>query len=102
VLSEEKGYPIAALCELVQLNRSSYYKWLRRDQSEQEQRDKELIDCMCILHQESNGIFGYRRMQLNLERRFELRCNKKQIYRVMRAIGMQSVIRKMANRCDGI
>ncbi|HWP50132.1 MAG TPA: IS3 family transposase, partial [Clostridia bacterium] len=59
---------------------------------------KELIDSMCILYQESNGIFGYRRMQLNLKRRFNLHYNKKRVYRIMKVIGMKSVIRrKMPN-----
>lgn len=53
-----------------------------------------MIDSICTLYQESNGIFGYRRMQLNLKRRFHLHCNKKRVYRVMRAIGMKSVIRR--------
>jgi transposase InsO family protein len=93
-LCAEKGYPIATLCDTLNLNRSSYYKWLRRGQSGQEGKDKELIDRICILYQESNGIFGYRRMQLNLKRRFHIHCNKKRIYRIMRAIGMKSVIRR--------
>ena len=93
-LNEDKNYPINTLCATLNLNRSSYYKWLRRDQSEQEAKDKELIDHMCLLYQESNGIYGYRRMQLNLKRRFSLHCNKKRVYRVMRAIGMKSVIRR--------
>jgi putative transposase len=93
-LHEEKSYPVSALCVILHLNRSSYYKWLRRDQSGQEAKDKELIDRMCILYQESNGIFGYRRMQLNLRRRFGMLCNKKRVYRVMKAIAMKSVIRR--------
>jgi len=93
-LNKEKKYPIAILCDILELNRSSYYKWLRRDPSKQEAKDKELIDRLCQLYQESNGIFGYRRMQLNLRRRFALNCNKKRVYRVMRAIKMKSVIRR--------
>ena len=93
-LNEEKGYPIITLCDILALNRSSYYKWLRRDGRAQEAKDKELIERICVLYQESNGIFGYRRMQLNLKRRFQIHCNKKRIYRIMRAIGMQSVIRR--------
>jgi len=93
-LNEEKNYPIITLCEILELNRSSYYKWLKRDGSAQEAKDAELIKYMCELYQKSNGIFGYRRMQLNLKRRFGLHCNKKRVYRVMRAIGMKSVIRK--------
>ena len=93
-LHEEKRYPIRALCAILKLNRSSYYKWLHRTGSEQAAKDTELIDYMCVLYQESNGIFGYRRMQLNLERRFHLRCNKKRVYRVMKALRMKSVIRR--------
>jgi len=93
-LHEEKRYPISVLCDILSLNRSSYYKWLRRDPSEQEAIDAELINHICTLYQESNGVFGYRRMQLNLLRRFGLRCNHKRIYRVMRAIGLKSVIRR--------
>jgi len=33
-------------------------------------------------------------MQMNLKRRFGLLCNKKRVYRVMRAINMKSVIRR--------
>ena len=93
-LNEEKHYPISTLCDILSLNRSSYYKWLHRDQSAQEAKDAELIDKICTLYQESNGIFGYRRMQLNLERRFSMHCNHKRVYRVMRAIGLKSVIRR--------
>lgn len=93
-LNKETGHPVTILCDALKLNRSSYYKWLRRDTSAQNAKDKELIDCMCVLYQESNGIFGYRRMQLHLKRRFYLNCNKKRILRVMRAIGMKSVIRR--------
>jgi len=93
-LYEEKSYPVAPLCEILSLNRSSYYKWLKRDQSEQEAKDCELIKHICQLYRESNGIFGYRRIQMNLIRRFNLYCNKKRVYRVMRAIGLKSVIRR--------
>jgi len=93
-LNKEKRYPITILCDILSLNRSSYYKWLRRDGSAREAKDAELIKYMCILYQDSNGIFGYRRMQLNMRRRFHLHYNKKRVYRVMQAIGMKSVIRR--------
>lgn len=93
-LNKEKQYSVIALCKILNLNRSSYYKWLHRDQSIQEAKDAELIEHICFLYQESNGIFGYRRMQLNLKRRFGLHCNLKRVHRVMRAIGLKSVIRR--------
>ena len=93
-LHAEKGYPVSILCDIIGLNRSSYYKWLRRDASEQDAKDAQLIEYIYMLYQEANGIFGYRRMQLNLKRRFGLLCNRKRVRRVMRAIGLQSVIRR--------
>lgn len=93
-LHQEKGYPLQKLCEILQLNRSSYYKWLKRDQHEQKEKDQALIQKVCALQQEYNGILGYRRMQLYLFRRFGMSCNRKRVYRVMHAIGMKAVIRK--------
>ncbi|WP_369680707.1 IS3 family transposase [Bittarella massiliensis (ex Durand et al. 2017)] len=97
-LNREKGYPIAALCRIIGLNRSSYYKWINRDPGAQQEADKQLIHCLQVLHEESRGIYGYRRMQINLQRRFNILCNKKRIRRVMAAIGMKSVIRKKRPR----
>lgn len=94
VLHNSNGYPVSTLCDILVLNRSSYYKWLHRDTREQEAKDGELIRCLCVLNTEFNGILGYRRMQMNLNRRFGLYCNLKRVYRVMSAIGMKSVIRR--------
>lgn len=93
-LHEKKKYPITTLCDILGLNRSSYYKWLSRDADAQEAKDSVLIERICILHEESNRIFGYRRMQMNLKRRFGQVVNKKRVYRVMKAMGMESVIRR--------
>lgn len=93
-LHDEKKYPLTVLCEIICLNRSSYYKWLHRDQSQQEGKDAELIRYLGVLYEESDGKYGYRSMRMYIERRFGLHCNKKRIYRLMRAIGMKSVIRR--------
>jgi len=93
-LHEKKEYPITTLCNILKLNRSSYYKWRSRDVGEQEAKDAKLVEHICTLYHEFNGIFGYRRMKLNLQRRFGMSVNKKRVYRVMRAIGLRSVIRR--------
>ena len=94
MLHHEKKYPISELCRILKLNRSSYYKWLHRDVSKQERSDRTLINSLQMLYQESRGTFGYRRMQLNLKRRFGLCCNLKRVYRGMCAIEMRAVIRR--------
>ena len=93
-LHREKGYPVVGLCGIIGLNRSSYYKWLHRDVSEQEKADEELIRKIQESYEGPNKTFGHRRMQLHLGREFGIHCNKKRVYRVMSAIGMRSVIRR--------
>ena len=61
---------------------------------EQEAKDADLIEKINIIYLDSNGTYGYRRIQLNLRRRFGLHCNKKRVYRVMRIIGLSSIIRR--------
>jgi transposase InsO family protein len=49
---------------------------------------------MKALHQKVDGIYGYRRMTLNINRKFGKNFNHKRIYRLMRVVGIQSVIRR--------
>lgn len=49
---------------------------------------------MKTLHEKVDGIFGYRRMTMNMSRKFKQCFNYKRIYRLMRISGLQSVIRR--------
>jgi transposase InsO family protein len=93
-LNAEYGYSISELCAAIDLNRSSYYKWLCREEPEYERSDAELAIQIATLYTESNGILGYRRMQLYLWRKYNLLVNKKRVYRVMSVLGLKSIIRR--------
>jgi putative transposase len=49
---------------------------------------------MKALHEEVDGIYGYRRMTLNMNRKFDQNFNHKRIYRLMKISRIQSVIRR--------
>lgn len=49
---------------------------------------------MKALHEEVDGIYGYRRMKLNMDRKFNQNFNHKRIYRLMKISRIQSVIRR--------
>lgn len=53
---------------------------------------------MITLYEEVDGIYGYRRMTMNLNRKLNKTFNPKRIYRLMRITGLQSVIRKKKKR----
>ena len=50
------------------------------------------------LYEEVNGIYGYRRIAMNLNRRLAGRFNLKRVYRLMKLSGLQSVIRRKKKR----
>lgn len=93
-LHEQKGYPIARMCSLLDLNRSSFYKWLRREKSARQRENEELLHKLGCLYAEFNGIYGYRRLADELNARSETRYNYKRIYRLTRLVGLKSVIRR--------
>ncbi len=53
---------------------------------------------MKIIHEKVEGIYGYRRMKLNINRKFGKCYNHKRIYRLMKIAGIQSVIRRKKTR----
>lgn len=80
------------------VSRPAYYKWKNRAESVLEAENKHLISEMIMLYEEVNGIYGYRRLTMNLNRRLNKTFNHKRIYRLMRITGLQSVIRKKKKR----
>jgi len=82
------------LCEIAGVSRAAYYKWVKRKPSTREMENEEIIKEMKIIHQNVQGIYGYRRMQLNINRKFGKHFNHKRIYRLMNIAGIQAVIRR--------
>ncbi|MBP1916370.1 transposase InsO family protein [Lederbergia galactosidilyticus] len=85
---------ILLLCEIADISRSAYYKWLNRTPSVRELQNEAIIKEIKALHAEVDGIYGYRRMTLNMNRKFDRNFNHKRIYRLMKVFGIQFVIRK--------
>ncbi|WP_088088267.1 IS3 family transposase [Bacillus sp. OV166] len=97
-LHQEENLAIILLCEVAGIARSAYYKWLNRTPSVREIRNEEIIKEMKALHEKVDGIYGYRQMTLNMNRKFEEDLNHKRIYRLMKISGLESVIRKKKKR----
>jgi len=87
-LHETKGYPIQVMCEILKLNRSSYYKWLNRKETDKEILDQELSQIILEFHRDLKGILGYRRMTIWINRLCQTNYNKKKIRRLMRKLGV--------------
>ena len=92
-LHETEKYPIVRLCAVLNINRSSYYKWLKREPSTNQTQNEEIISWIKELYEEQNGILGYRQMTITINRVHKVRYNKKRIRRLMQILGLKSVCR---------
>jgi putative transposase len=98
MLHEKEKFSVSLLCEIAMIPRSSYYKWTKRKESVQETENRMLITEIVKIYNEVNGIYGYRRMTLNLNRSLGMNINHKRIYRLMKLASLQSVIRRKKKR----
>lgn len=62
--------------------------------TEREKENEILIKEIIDLYREVNGIYGYRRITMNLNYRLNKNYNHKRIYPLMKLAGLKSVIRK--------
>ena len=97
-IHERYDFSICMLCEIIGIARSAYYKWLNRIPTKNDLENQKLIEEMVKLYNEVDGIYGYRRLKMNLNHRLQRSYNHKRIYRLMKLLGLKSVIRKKKKR----
>ncbi|MGN0594373.1 MAG: IS3 family transposase [Hominimerdicola sp.] len=93
-MHETENIAIEKLCKFVHLNRSSYYKWLKRKPSNSELENTQVVEWIKQLYEEQNGILGYRQMTITINREYNTNYNIKRIRRLMRILNLQSICRK--------
>lgn len=93
-LHEKEAYPVENICRILDLNRSSYYKWLHRSKSAREIENEDLLHKLGYLYAEFNGIYGYRRLTDEINARYETSYNYKRVYRLTQLVGLKAVIRR--------
>lgn len=75
-------YPISDLCDLLNVSRSGYYKWLKiKDSSD---KDVPIADLIRQCHQKKYKTYGYRRVKIWLKDEAGLMINHKAVLRIMR------------------
>ena len=82
------------MCKTSGITRSAYYKWVNRSESPTDKENERIIAVMIQIYNEVQGIYGYRRIKMNVNKRMNSNYNHKRIYRLMKSVNMKSVIRK--------
>ena len=91
-ISEE--YPIEKLCRSLHVNRSAYYKWLKRTPSDRQIENEQIAEWIKTLYEKQDGILGYRQMTITVNREYSVHYNKKRIRRLMQILHLKSVCRR--------
>ncbi|MER3123673.1 IS3 family transposase, partial [Bacillus altitudinis] len=78
------------------VSRSGYYKWINRPKQTTD-RDKEnniIKQHILELHKKYRGTYGRKRICIYLNKVLSFDVNHKRVYRLMKELGIKSVIRK--------
>ncbi|WP_180320091.1 IS3 family transposase [Peribacillus loiseleuriae] len=86
------------LCKVAGISHAAYYKWLQRKPTARELENEALLRDVRAIYVRVEGIYGYRRITLIINRQWKKTFNHKRIYRFMQIAGLQSVIRQKRKR----
>lgn len=97
-LHQEKEISISLLCKIANVCRQAYYKWKTKEVTKNEKLNEKLSTVIQEIYNEVKGIYGYRRMTMNIIAKTGEIVNHKRIYRLMNKLGLSSVIRKKCKK----
>jgi transposase InsO family protein len=86
-------HEVQRLCRLLEVARSSYYKWRdgRDARAEREQADEDLAEKIRAIHTDSDGTYGAPRITAELRDTHGMVINEKKVARVMRKFRITGV-----------
>jgi len=88
-------YPVTLLLQIAMINRSGYYRWLKKRMVVSEKSKEDLLDIKYIeaLYIKHYGRYGVERMTEALSTDYGLKLNHKKVYRLMLQNGYLAVIK---------
>ena len=87
------------MLEILGVKRANYYKWHRRNKSERNLENEELADFIRKYDVKFKHTHGYRMMANRINRDENKNYNNKQVYKVMKILGIKSIIRPKRRSC---
>jgi len=92
VKAHQACYRVATMCRVLDVSRSGYYAWLKREPSARTKANAELLGAIREIHAESDGTYGSPRVHVELaERPQGPKAGLNRVARVMRWAGLRGV-----------
>ncbi len=95
-----RKYSISSMCKLIGVSRSGYYKWLSYSKKSSDRciKDRIIKDYIIEIHKKYRGTYGRKRICTYLNKILDTPINHKRVYRLMKELGIKSIIRKKVYR----
>jgi transposase InsO family protein len=93
IQAEKASYPVAVLCNTLEVSRSGFYAWIQRPESKRAVEDRRLSVLVQASFEESRKVYGSPRVLEDLVEQGE-RVSRKRVARLMRASGLKGRIRR--------
>jgi putative transposase len=84
------GIPVSLMCEVLDVSRSGFYAWLKRDRSDRDKEDVELTEVIKKIHEDHKGRLGVDRLVAELAK-LGRRHSPRRVRRLARAAGLTCV-----------
>jgi len=91
--AEKTQHPVSLLCDVLGVSRAGYYAWKDRPASARELGDRELLEPIRAIHDESKGTYGWPRVHAELRHR-GTRVSRKRVARLMRQHGLSGMVKR--------
>jgi putative transposase len=95
IIDHRDSFPVAVMCELLNVSRSGYYDWLDRPLSQRAERTVKIRESVRQVFEERHAIYGPAKIAQELQKREGLqRACRNTVSRAMQDMGLKSRISK--------
>jgi putative transposase len=91
IAAEKANYPVAVMCRVLGVNRTSFHDWERRPPSDRVLTDAWLTEKIEQIHADSRGVYGAPRIHAELRLEHGIRVGRKRVARLMKAAAISGV-----------
>jgi putative transposase len=92
ICEHQKEFPVAILCDVLEVSSSGYYAWLHRKPAVGKNRTQQMLQAVTVSYLQSNRIYGYRKVYKDLHELSIAGCSET-VRRVMKRLGYSAQIK---------
>ena len=91
---EKAHHSVVRLCRVLGVSPSGYYAWRKRKPSHRSEEDAQLLEIIKTIHDKSRKTYGSPRIHAELRRKYQIRCSRRRVARLMHEAGLEGVYRR--------